>query len=302
MKMKSSNIFAPKIQSLSLYGLSILLGFFVADLALLHSRVYFLPASAPPSKPPRLAHRTSIPNSEYAVITRRNLFNDSGKIPPALIAKGGSKESGWDGPPVLSQLPLKLVGTIVHANPGRSLATVMLSSRNESKSYKKGERIENIAEIVQVERRRVIMKNYNSRRLEYIEIPEDSLISFGVKNLNFSKGQDVIQAAENEFVVNKVELDNYMKDLSSILTTARMVENRGPDGKLHGFRFVWIDPKSPFAKLGFKDGDVLLEVDGQLLNTPTKGLQLFQEMRNSTSFNIVLERDGQRTPMRYSVQ
>ncbi|MCB9026867.1 MAG: hypothetical protein H6625_11150 [Bdellovibrionaceae bacterium] len=160
----------PPFEWLYIYILCALVGYSIADLNILTFRPQMLPKKAPPLKPKRMMRQKLISSSDLRKITDRNIFNNDGLIPPPLT-DGEKKGENLDGPPVLSKLPLKLLGTIVHLDPNKSIATINKSSGNESESFRVGERIESLAEITKIERRKVIFRNLATRRLEYIEIP-----------------------------------------------------------------------------------------------------------------------------------
>jgi len=177
----------PAFEFLLPYVLVLLMGFMIADLGTLYIRPFMLPNEAPPKKPQKRMIKNQGSKSTYSPIASRNMFNSEGKIPDSLakLAKkeaGEEKENEDDGPATLSKLPIKLLGTIVHRNPSKSIATVNLTSQNKTSSYKVGEDMENVATVLEVQRRKVIIRNQNNNKKEYIEIPEDIKINFGSKS------------------------------------------------------------------------------------------------------------------------
>src|SRR5262245_21417095 len=114
----------PPFEGFYIYILGILIGYWLSDLGILFVRPSLLPTQPPPMRPSRPAKNYFTDISRYYPDTNRNIFNEDGKIPPKMTADGTEIEMGGD--PVLSQLPLKLEGTLVHSNPKKSVATVML--------------------------------------------------------------------------------------------------------------------------------------------------------------------------------
>ena len=82
-----------------------------------------------------------------------------------------------------SQLPLTLVGTIVHVNPAKSIATIQIRGGATPKiiPYIPNDEVENFATLVEVERYRAIFRNRANGRLEYIEHSglKDGALNFG---------------------------------------------------------------------------------------------------------------------------
>jgi len=95
--------------------------------------------------------------ADYNAITDRDIFNEDQKIPPALAS---GKDDNLDRPAVPSQLPIQLLGTIVHVDPKKSIATVNLTSKSMSSSYKVGEDIEGMAKVTKIERKKTDLSQH----------------------------------------------------------------------------------------------------------------------------------------------
>lgn len=274
-------------------------GYASADLLLLSYRPAMLPNEAPPVRPARPNLSQFTPLSEYAVVWDRNLLNEDGAMPPAL-------SSGEEGPSieqeaVLSQLPLTLLGTIVHFNPDRSIATIQKSG-DVTLSYIPGEEIQGMARVTRVERKRVIFQNLNNRRLEYIEIPEDVAFNFDVQKKAQKTSGPIQKTGQNDFVVQKSEVERLTSNLSEVLQQARMEPRFGPDGNVSGFCFVSIQPSTIYETLGFRVGDCIENVNGAPINTPQQAMGLYQELREARSIQLGIERDGRSESFNYTIQ
>ena len=291
----------PPLEGSYVYIFSFLVGYMIADLSLLSFRSEMIPSQPPPARPVA-ARKMRPPLQDYDLIKNRNIFNSTGEIPPALRRDDAQEESEEDNLnlAVKSQLPLKLEGTIVHVNPNRSMATVTSSSRNETSSYKVNDEIDNIARVLKVERRKLIFRNINNGRLEYIEIPEEAQLTFGFKP---KKGQEVVKQGEFNFQVNRADITKYTSNLADVLSQARMVPNvvPGSGGAVEGFRFVSIQPGSIYEKLGFKSGDVIKQVNREDVNSPTKAMELYNSLKSERSINLQVERNGRVEEFTYDI-
>jgi general secretion pathway protein C len=235
------------------------------------------------------------------LITERNIFNADGLIPPPLGATDG--DDMLNRTPVLSQLPIQLLGTIVHFNPKMSIATVSLTSKSMSSSYKVDEDIEGMAKVVKIERKKLIFVNANNNRLEYVEIPEDQLLSFGVQSTKSQTGEIVEQRGRFDFSVRRSDVEAQTQNLSSLLQQARMEPVFSPDGiGVDGFRFANIQPGSIFEKLGFKAGDMIKSVNREPVNSPTKAMEMYGLLKSSSQVQLGVVRDGREETFNYSIQ
>ncbi len=304
IKNVTSPLGKPPFEAAYVYILCALIGYSIADLSILNYRPELLPKKAPPTNPLKNFQQKNISASSYRDVTSRNIFNDDGEIPPALAASK-KKEAPLDGPATKSRLPLKLLGTIVHLNAERSIATINKTSSNKMGSYRVGEEIESVAVITKIERRKVTFKNLASRRLEYIEIPEEGVrVSLKAPTTKKTSNNYVKKDGEFRFRIERSNLDKYTGDLPNIIKQARMVPNiiPGSGGKIDGFRFVSIQPDSIFVKLGFKPGDIIKGVNNEPVTSPTQAMELYQSLKSSNSLNLNLSRDGRDEVFDYTIE
>jgi general secretion pathway protein C len=204
---------------------------------------------------------------------------------------------------VLTQLPIKLEGTLVHANPKKSIATIMIQAKNQAQSFMVDDDMENLGKIIRVERRKVIFRNSSNQRLEFVEIPKDSALVFGSKAPAAPGGDPVTRAGEFDFNVSRAEVEKQLSNLPAVLNQARMVPNivPGTGGKVEGFRFVSIQPGSVYEKLGFKPMDVIKTVQGEPVNSPTKAMELYNALRTENQIKITINRNGRDESLNYNV-
>ncbi len=292
----------PPFEAFYIYILALMCGYFIADLAVLGIRPAMLPTQAPPVRPSAPLASNFVSEAKYSKITDRNMFNADGKIPPALTADGSGGEGAVDLPPVASQLPLKLEGTLVHANPKKSVASIASKTKNDVQAFMVDGEIENIARVTAIERRKVIFRNLNNQRLEFIEIPKDNAVTFGVKE-PVAAGPGIDKKGEFEFTVDQALITAQTSDLGAVLQQARMVPNivPGTGGQVAGFRFVAIQPGSVYEKLGFKPMDVIKKVNNDDVNSPTKAMEMYNALKTEGRITLTVERNGRDETFIYNV-
>jgi general secretion pathway protein C len=292
------------IEILLPYLLFIFLGYCLADLGILSFRDQMLPNQPPPAPPKSFQMNANESHSDFDSITARNIFSSDGIIPDPLMGSSGPSQE-QEMAPVLSSLPLALRGTIVTTDPTRAIADIDLKSKNQVLAYRVGYDIDKLATLVKVERNRVIFKNSNNGRMEYIEMKsEGQKISLqGSKSSSGSGGKsDVAQVAPNKFEIKRSDLLKYTGDMSSILQQAAMVPVHGPNGEISGFKFLSIQPGSIYTQLGFQNGDTIKGVNGEKVDSPAKAMELYNALKTSNNIKITVERDGRDTDMDYNVK
>lgn len=293
--MASRKARAP-FESIYAYLLCALIGFMIADLAILSFRDQMIPTKAPPARQRRMTIIAPPPDRNYyGVIANRNIFNSDGVIPDPIGATGGQQ----DADPVPSQLPLTLIGTLVHANPLRSVSSIKVN--NDVGAFRVNEEIPNMAKLTKIERNKVIFRNTQNQRLEYIEIKSDSRLSFGMAG-PAQTGGTVVQASDTEFTVQKSEIDRLTSNLGDLLQQARAIPNM-KNGRLDGFIIADIQKGSIFEKLGIRQNDVLKQVNGETIDSPAKAMELYQALRsNASQINLQIDRDGRTETLTYTIK
>ena len=254
----------------------------LADLLILKTYSWFIPEAAVSNKAPRRAIRYK-ERQTYSSIYEDNIFHP-GPIPESFKQPAAAPQH-----PVKTNLPFLLKGTIVHANPRRSVATVK-GRTAESRPYQTGDIVENQAKILKVERRKIIFQNLSSGLLEFLEIPEappPQQREAGLKR----RAPNLVPEKPRPFRMKRSEVQAHLKRVPQILQEARMVPNwvhKNGREVLEGFRFASIKKGSVLEKLGFKKGDVITKVEGEEISSPEKGLELFNKFQTNSQIQIVV--------------
>lgn len=255
----------------------------------------------PPVVPPITLRPKALPTDPmtiYSAIISRNIFNSKGIIPDDIF------KADPNGPARRSNLPLNLIGTVVLLDERKSIAAIEDKSTNKILPVRLNETIEGKATIKKIEHLKVTFINNQSGVLEYIEIPEEILNRVSAaKPSGVSKGGPIERVGETHFNVQKAELDKALGNLNQILTQAKAIPNF-ENGVPNGYKIINIVPNSIYTKLGIKEGDVLMAVNGEPINDPGKAFQLMNELRSGAGqLEVTLKSpDGKVRTQSYEVQ
>ena len=259
-----------------------------------------LPTHTPPKVTSTSRHTTTASISKYRPTEKTNLFSSEGVIPPALNAEAGKQEESFDGPAVKTNLNIELLGTIVHADERKSIATI--SNGQKGSSLRINEEMDGLLEVIQIERKKVTFKNLNSKRREYVEIPEDIKIAIAL-NKPKPRGpiiKDDSDESNVKMTISRDEVNKYTSDLFTTLKQARVVPHR-ENGELVGFKFVSIRPNSVFQKLGMKNGDIITSVNGEKITSPAQAMETYQALRESDNVQLGTIRGGKKRTTDYNI-
>ncbi|MFL5812372.1 MAG: type II secretion system protein GspC [Bdellovibrionia bacterium] len=276
--------------------------YFLADVAaLMAGRFIPEPPVTRASRPVNLPRRTKS-LEEYNAIFARNLFNRKGIIPGEETPSG---PADMGGAPVRTSLPFNLVGTLILRDEMRSIATIEDKSASMVYPVRIDEEIPSKARILKIEPRKVIFVNTQSGRREFVDLPEDpataTRISIGGGG-TASKGPGIEQVGGNQFNIARTEVDKALSDFNNILTQARAVPNF-ENGVPAGYKLFQIVPGSIYDKLGLKNGDTIVGVDGQPINDPAKAFELLGKLKEGASHMelAVKKPDGKTSTLTYDI-
>lgn len=266
-----------------------------------------LPKQTPPARPKKILSDNLVSRGAYNTLISRNIFSADGVIPDPLIAKGQDPNNIKEADPVQSQLPLTLIGTLVHSNPDKSIAAVEIRGKNQILSYTPKRNIENLATLLKVERQRIVFRNLNTNALEFIAMKPfgNNKVAFGATApvSQTTVGGDVKNIGDNKFTIKRADLQKYLNDLSSILMQARAVPARDKvTGEVIGYRIVDFQPNSIFSQLGIQRMDLIKSVNGEAVDTPQKAMELFNMFKNSNNIKMSVDRGGRTETLDYSIQ
>lgn len=296
-----------RITKWALYGLLFFIAFAVADLTIIYYRDHFLPDQAPPKKEAKIQASYRIDRGQYSPIISRNIFNSKGEIPDPLRPKEEDKIQKSDAP-VLSGLPITLLGTLVHSNPNKSVAAVEIKSKSMSGSYSVGAEIEGMAKLESIQRGIIYFRNMNNGALEYIEMNQ------GVNKVSFDHtvkptaatpvvtGKEIQNLGNNTFKIKRADLNKYLNDLSSLLMQARAVPNRdATTGEINGYRLVDYQPGSIFEQLGIPRGTLIKSAGGEPVTNVQAAMEMFNKMKKESSVELGLEVNGSSQTYKYEI-
>jgi general secretion pathway protein C len=280
------------------WGLLVLALFLLADVVARMAGLFVPSVYTPmPRKGPSGSRAGQMGGADYDAILRRNMFNVEGKIPDPFDQ--GLLDCLSQAKPTTQRL--QLMGTLVTNDDRFSVALVQEEGNPIRFAVKKDEFFsDGKFQAMKVERKKLCFQVRSTQELEFIEIPEEGL---GLTSPQLSSSDGILPVNDREFRIRPDFLQSKLQNLSEILQTAKAVPYTDPtSGKFMGFLIQSVDPNSPFAQLGIRQGDVLTQVNDIVLDNAGKGLEAFQRLRNSQSVTLGVVRGGEKTSLTYEVK
>lgn len=223
------------------------------------------------------------PAERYGVITERNLFSttltaivdkDTGSLLPS------EEYTAFD-----------LKGTIA-VDEFTGYAIVEEKGKDKQKLYRIGEMIGS-ARLIRVTRNTAVLKGGEKEYIMRIKETGEGAVSrlAGDSSRTGRPGRGI--------VLSKKEVEANMGDLESLMSQA-VIRPYFVEGAQQGFIVSNIVPGSVYQKLGLQNGDVVVDVNNEKLDSPDDILQLMNVMQAGGSVSVNLMRNGKKETVNYS--
>lgn len=118
------------------------------------------------------------------------------------------------------------------------------------------------------------------------------------------KGMEgVTKVSDFEYHIDRGLLDEKLQDLGALGREARVIPNYDREsGSYKGFKLIGVRPNSLYRNIGIRSGDVILQVNGEEMNSPSKALELFTKLQTSSEISMDIKRRGKVETLLYKIQ
>lgn len=204
-----------------------------------------------------------------------------------------------------TDLPLLLTGVMVDsAKPSRAACLIRClppSTRKSASMLQAGDTACDLAEVKEIRPDAVVIRNLQSDRLELLALP-DAGAPAARRPVAAEGSLEPVVVNEARGVVSvdvsKTAVDQYLMNLSDLLASAQAAPRvrAAPGGRqvIDGFELRQIRAGSVVEKVGLKEGDVLLEVNGVPLDGLPTVLRLFGQAQADGQAALTVLRGSER--------
>ena len=233
------------------------------------------------------------PLAFYKNITERNLFKTgaeiSAKKKPAAVDLEGMRET---------DLNLKLWGTVT----GRTTYAVIEETREKKQNlFRVGDSIQH-AVVKMILREKVVLDVNGRDEILNIEKAAKQSSGRGPERARFEKPGDAGPAASTQKItLQRSQVEEAMADVTKLMGQAKIrphFENGQPDG----LTLSSVKPRSIFRKMGLRNGDIIVGVDGNPIQTVDDALKFYNNLTSASDVTLQLRRRGKEKAIEYSIK
>ncbi len=216
-------------------------------------------------------------------------------------------------PPPMTPLNLRLVG-LFFAEQGANAALALIAEGDGAESaYRIGAALPGGARLERIERDQVVVSRQGHQetlrlpRLDEAGTLTNSRPASAPKLLNRAPAPSPDEAAPDATgpVIDASAIaDRLRGEIGARPQALQDVAFASPylrDGQFIGFRLRPGRDRQLFQQLGLSGGDVLVEVNGTRLNSPSQGLALLQELMSAERLELRILRNGSEIPLTFSL-
>jgi type II secretory pathway component PulC len=197
-----------------------------------------------------------------------------------------------------------LVGVMVDsADPPRSACLIRCtypSTRRSASHLAVGANACDLAEVRQIREDAVVLRNLLTNQLEILPLQPSPISPAAPPGVMPPPAPAVVQASPDLVSVDlpKASVDHYLLNLTELLSSARATPRFRDSGSgqlaMAGFELDQIKPGSVVEQLGLKNGDVIVEVNGERLDSLATIMRLSGQARTVARSTLTVLRGTQR--------
>lgn len=200
-------------------------------------------------------------------------------------------------PPIELTGKLKLLGTAIR-DVGRSSAAIENLQDHKQTLYFLQETIEGFGQLAVITRDGVTIKQGN--RQGYLPLADESAKPVPISIAT----PPAPKRSAAPTIIDRRQLKQNLSDVSKLLTEAHAMPyyDLTNNGKLEGWQFIEIKPKSILDQLGLQQRDVVLRINGTPVVDPGTMLRLLQEIQHEHLVKVDLIRGSERQTFAYEIR
>ncbi len=226
--------------------------------------------------------------NHYNPVVKRNLFKTDVQTSKEIVSIKIEKIKP-------TGLKLKLWGTVTDEEHRDAKAYAVIEEKGKGKQhlFREGDKIQR-ATIKSILRRKVVLNVDGRDEMLEMEQMRDDPRSPKAPRPTPPKSSANIR-------LKRSQMDDAVKDVNQLLQQVRIMPHF-QNGKPDGLSFTNIKPNSIFSKMGLRNGDVILGVDDQQIETVDDALDLYERLKSSDQVRLRIKRQGRQKTIEYDIE
>lgn len=245
-------------------------------------------ADGPTGNDQAAAIQTPQPLAQYNPIADRDLF----KTGPAAVdtAQDVNIEELKQ-----TELSLKLWGTVARQS-GKTYAVIEDTKKREQNLYQVGDTVQD-AVVKMVLREKVVLSVKGKD--EVLEM--EKLESASTAAVTGSPGKPPAQPRARKIALKRDQIEGAVSDLNSLMSQVK-IRPHFKDGQPDGIALSNIRSNSIFRKMGLRNGDILMGVNDQNIQSVDDALGFYNSLKSASNVSLKVKRRGRLNTIEYTIE
>jgi len=234
------------------------------------------------------------PLSDYQVIVQRNLFQTNtgaaAKADTTLLLDNLEE----------TDVELKLWGTVAADDPKNSYAIIEDEKKREQHVYKLNDTVQNATVKMILADKVVLSVSGKDEVLNLEKRSAAASTATSVATASVSAASATGTTQTTRISLRREQVNSAMENLSDLMTQVT-IKPYNEEG-VEGLALSNIKPNSLFRRMGLRNGDVLVAVEGQPLTSADQALKLYENLKSSDSASVEINRRGRARIIQYRIR
>ncbi len=106
---------------------------------------------------------------------------------------------------------------------------------------------------------------------------------------------------QQNITLQRSMVEESFNDMNKLMTEIAITPNM-EDGQPNGLSLNRISPNSIFRRMGLRNGDVLMGVNGEPIQSPEDAMRMYNSIKSSGEVQVQVKRRGQDRTIIYNLQ
>lgn len=232
------------------------------------------------------------PFSHYRSIINRDLFNTNAEAAPVKPEPIDIEKLK------VTELKLKLWGTVT-GDKDEAYAVIEETKARKQNLYRVGDTIQT-ASVKMILRERVILTVDDKDEILQMEEFQSGR-SRGRTSRRPPRRQPRQTRSSRSITLKRSQVENAAGNLNNLMKQVR-IRPHFRDGKPDGLSLTGIRPNSIFRKMGLRNGDILMGIDGQKIDSVDDALTFYRSLTSASDLNLQIKRRGRQQTLKYNIE
>jgi general secretion pathway protein C len=209
-----------------------------------------------------------------------------------------------------TQLQLKLWGTVASAG-NESYAVIESDTDRHQNLYRVGDTVSG-ASLKRILREKVVLTVAGKDEILEIQKPvnQSTMSPFGNRPPMPAQGPapaapppgaNAGAVSKRRITLQRAQVESAMGNISQLMGEAKLEPNL-TDGNPNGLLITDVKPNSLFRRMGLRNGDVILGVDGKPIESVDDALRLYENLKAADGASLDIKRRGQNQTIEYKIK